>query len=136
MQTSLFPFASLLMLVLALPIQGFSSAPPSLATTRQQFSTFRERRSCVALRVQAEQNKGFKKDDYSAAARDEDDVIVSTMEEEVAEEETPVEITNGATTAGTTHVEETNTFESDVNDQQAELDEEFMGMAIEMALSG
>ena len=33
-------------------------------------------------------------------------------------------------------VDELNEFESDVDDEQAQLDEEFMGMAIEMALSG
>ena len=109
------------------------------------------------LRVhQAEQNKeGFMKDDYSEATRqttsDNDDAEKEEEEPEdsLVDADDPIKVVNGdstslpiekqSTISTTTTSSETSwsTLESDVVDeQQAQLDEEFMGMAIEIALSG
>lgn len=141
-----------ILLVLA-SVEGFSSsAPPQRRTevgsTRQSPSKFllgsssSESRTSIALRVQAEQGKGFKKDDYSAAARDDvDGDVVAVEDEQMDYQETASLEVNGDSTSEkhstVSASEKMSSFESDdVNDQQAQLDEEFMGMAIEMALSG
>ena len=95
------------------------------------------------------------KDDYSEATRqttsDNDDAEKEEEEPEdsLVDADDPIKVVNGdstslpiekqSTISTTTTSSETSwsTLESDVVDeQQAQLDEEFMGMAIEIALSG
>ena len=149
------------LLLLALRIQGFSSQLPTSTTTRAPCSIGGSR--CVSLQVQTEKNEGFnipemKEDaleteeeegDFGEEEIEDDDDEAETEEdgtdiEAETEEDSPAEVDAVASdvveqveeqSTGNA-VDELNEFESDVDDEQAQLDEEFMGMAIEMALSG